>query len=196
MSWVAAITKAERNKGETRSGRAWQNIGWTTPMFGWIKLNSDGSVFGADYRASSGGVLRDFQGRWIRGFARNIGRCSISKAELWGILDGLNLAWEMGFKKVSVEVDSMYAIEVRAKDDIRAHANYDIIFAIKRLLQREWLVTFDHVYREGNRCANAMAAHGATLPIGCFYFDNIIPQAVDIVRQGAMGITYPRLGTI
>ncbi|MBA0606234.1 hypothetical protein Godav_018738 [Gossypium davidsonii] len=34
-------------------------------------------------------VLRDDQGRWILGFNRRLGQCSVFNVELWGILDGL-----------------------------------------------------------------------------------------------------------
>ncbi|KAK5803328.1 hypothetical protein PVK06_030973 [Gossypium arboreum] len=48
--------------------------------------------------ASSGGLLRDHCSKWVAGVTRNIGRTTAEEAELWGIYDGLTLAWEMGFR--------------------------------------------------------------------------------------------------
>ena len=31
------------------------------------------------------------------GFAMNIGKCSVMNAELWGIFQGLSLAWDQGY---------------------------------------------------------------------------------------------------
>lgn len=35
-----------------------------------------------------------------------------SRAEQWGVFDGLNLAWDKGFRKVIVEVGSKLVIDV------------------------------------------------------------------------------------
>ncbi|KAK5813149.1 hypothetical protein PVK06_028595 [Gossypium arboreum] len=44
--------------------------------------------------ASVGGVIRDHNGTCISGFAKCIGSCSVSKAEAWGALEGLQQAWK------------------------------------------------------------------------------------------------------
>ncbi|KAF2315622.1 hypothetical protein GH714_040136 [Hevea brasiliensis] len=38
---------------------------------------------------SAGGLIRDFCVKWCRGFAINVGRCSILEAELWVICEEL-----------------------------------------------------------------------------------------------------------
>lgn len=83
-----------------------------------------------------------------------------------------------------------------AKDDIGVNANHSIILEIKRLLERDWTVTFEHIYRDGNRCADLLESHGATLPLGCFFFDDPIPSVRDILCQDITGTTFPRLGTL
>lgn len=56
--------------------------------------------------------IRDASGEWLAGYARNIGSCSIAWAELWGVLNYLNLAWDLGwFKQGKVEVKSKFVIE-------------------------------------------------------------------------------------
>lgn len=73
---------------------------------GWVKLNTDGASHGNPGRATAGGVLRDGEGNWIGGFALNIGICSASLAELWGVYYGLYIAWERGLTRVELEIDS------------------------------------------------------------------------------------------
>src|SRR5689334_1263909 len=84
-----------------------RNIAWEMPKAGWIKINSDGSM--VDDKAASGGVLRDDKGAWLHGYVRNLGSCSVVMAELWGIIDGLSLAWEQGYRRVWIETDSQIA---------------------------------------------------------------------------------------
>lgn len=84
---AAAGTGAESSQEE-------RQIGWIPPTGGWLKLNTDGASRGNPGLATSGGVLRDEDGRWCGGFAVNIGRCSAPLAELWGVYYGLYVAWE------------------------------------------------------------------------------------------------------
>ncbi|MBA0602371.1 hypothetical protein Gorai_002553, partial [Gossypium raimondii] len=46
------------------------------------------------WKISWKGILRDNHGEWIIGFCRQLGKCLILDAELWGILDGLSLVQE------------------------------------------------------------------------------------------------------
>lgn len=95
---ASAFLNKDRNCSPTRPLREWRLVGWNPPPSGWVKLNSDGSVRGGEYKASSGGIIRNMDGDWLSGYSWNIGACSIAKAELWGVVDGLHLAYEKGFR--------------------------------------------------------------------------------------------------
>ena len=58
-------------------------ISWKLPDEGWIKFNCDGSV-DSQHRASCGGIGRDAAGRFLAGFAVNLGCCPITVAEVLG----------------------------------------------------------------------------------------------------------------
>ncbi|MBA0767215.1 hypothetical protein Gotri_016137 [Gossypium trilobum] len=60
----------------------------------WICLKTYGMVKVDRGFAAAGGVLRDQSERWIIGFNRYLGFCSVVEAELWGIKDGLELLLE------------------------------------------------------------------------------------------------------
>ncbi|KAL5835914.1 hypothetical protein ACOSQ4_015411 [Xanthoceras sorbifolium] len=63
---------------------------WTPPSLGWLKINVDGSVVNG--LISAGGVIRDHDRKWVRGFAMNIGYGSVLEAEVWGIFEGFKMA--------------------------------------------------------------------------------------------------------
>lgn len=63
--------------------------------------------------AAAGGVLRDGEGNWCKGFSLNIGVCSAPLAELWGVYHGLFMAWEHRVTRVELEVDSFWLVFLR-----------------------------------------------------------------------------------
>ncbi|PNX99308.1 hypothetical protein L195_g022573 [Trifolium pratense] len=44
------------------------------------------------------GVVRDNSGEWLEGYGRGLGDCSIIIAGLWEVLEGMRLAWRLGFR--------------------------------------------------------------------------------------------------
>ena len=68
------------------------------------------------------------------GFAMNIGVCSITAAELWGIFEGLSIAWELGFRKVQVESNSRCAVGLINKNGSSLHKHSQLLSAIQELV--------------------------------------------------------------
>lgn len=81
------------------------------PQPGWVKLNTDGVDTGMRL-VSAGGLLQDDRGEWVLGFCRNVGMYDFLQAELWGIADGLEIAWTTGFKQLEVESDCLQLVQV------------------------------------------------------------------------------------
>lgn len=46
-------------------------------MNNWVQLNFDGAVKIDSGKTASGGVLRDWEGKWISGYNRCLGKCSV-----------------------------------------------------------------------------------------------------------------------
>ena len=58
----------------------------------WFKLNSEGAALGNSGKAGRGGLIRDHQGKWVKGYVRHIGFASSIIVEFWALKDGLLLA--------------------------------------------------------------------------------------------------------
>ncbi|CAN1162504.1 Putative ribonuclease H protein At1g65750 [Linum perenne] len=67
-------------------------VAWQASPAGWVTVNSDGSVLIGQSKAAAGGLLRDEDGRCIEAFACNLGKCSITRAEIRGALEGIREA--------------------------------------------------------------------------------------------------------
>lgn len=57
-------------------------IGWSCPQNNRIKCNLDGSFLRDTGSSTCGGVFSDTIGKWLGGFSRNLGSCSILMEEI------------------------------------------------------------------------------------------------------------------
>ncbi|CAN1290311.1 hypothetical protein LINPERPRIM_LOCUS20638, partial [Linum perenne] len=59
-------------------------------------------------KLGGGIILRDDQGRLVLAFASNLGSCSVVRAEIRGIIDGMTLAWDKGIRKLRIQTDMLW----------------------------------------------------------------------------------------
>ncbi|KAJ7957008.1 Ribonuclease H protein [Quillaja saponaria] len=125
-------------------------------VVGWVKINTDGASGGNPGCASAAGILRNDCGEWIVGFAKNLGWCNSFHAELWALKLGLQHAWEQGYRKIIVDVDSQAVVEVadRNYNNLNSYRDYH---GYSPMLTRGWEVEIRHAYMEVNRCADWLA---------------------------------------
>ncbi|CAI0401383.1 unnamed protein product [Linum tenue] len=140
----------------------WIGVGWNRPQPGWSCVNTDGSVELASQSSTAGGVVRDDQGHFLGAFAMNLGGGSITRAELMGILQGLRCAWELGVRKVLLQTDSQAAIRI-IEAATNTHPHYHIVLQVRRMVQCNWEVRIEHIYRESNMVADFLASTGHDL---------------------------------
>ncbi|CAN1788050.1 Putative ribonuclease H protein At1g65750, partial [Linum perenne] len=141
-------------------------ISWEPAPPEWVTLNSDGSVISESGQAAAGGLIWDYQGHCIAAFSENLGSCSITRAELRGVVSGLQLAWDRGYRKVQLQIDSQCAVLLLQSDDRTDHLHATTIRHARELLRRDWEVRIRHVYRESNHVADHLANRGHSCPIG------------------------------
>lgn len=77
--------------GPNKPSRIQIQVKWIKPPMEWVKLNTDGSMFGDPIKAGGDGILRCSNGDWIAGFARKLGNITSTVVELWALRDGLNV---------------------------------------------------------------------------------------------------------
>ncbi|XP_028773893.1 uncharacterized protein LOC114730947 [Neltuma alba] len=92
-----------------------QEISWTPPPQGAIRIDVDGSVWN-DQHAACGGLTRNSDGDWVVGFQKNIGTCSVTEAELVAIRTGLEVGKLYNHPMVVLYSDSMDALNLIARE--------------------------------------------------------------------------------
>ncbi|KAL9278245.1 putative ribonuclease H domain-containing protein [Arabidopsis thaliana] len=149
------IRSHHMSRGSSRRGvTSAQVIRWQLPSLGWVKLSTDGASHGNPGLATAGGVIRGEEGEWLGGFALNKGICSAPMAELWGVYYGLVIAWERGFRRVELEVDSKLVMGFLQTGVTGMHPLSFLVRLCHGFISRDWLVRVTHVYREANRLAD------------------------------------------
>lgn len=167
-------------------------IAWRKPAEGWVTMNTDGASHGNPGQATAGGVIRDEHGSWLVGFALNIGVCSAPLAELWGVYYGLVVAWERGWRRVRLEVDSALVVGFLQSGIGDSHPLAFLVRLCHGFISKDWIVRITHVYREANRLADGLANYAFTLPFGFLLLDSCPEHVSSILLEDVMGTSFPR----
>ncbi|KAK5838673.1 hypothetical protein PVK06_007408 [Gossypium arboreum] len=125
----------------------------TVSLEGWVNLYTDGSVKFGEIFVAAGGLLEDRNGKWIEGFTRYLGSCEVIDAELWGILDGIQIALKRGFQKIIIRTDSLEAIKL-IQDGVCNGSNSALMRRILLLLKLLSHWNLNYIPREENRIAD------------------------------------------
>jgi len=82
-------------------------------------------------------------------------------AECWALRDGLLLAFQLGIAQLVVELDARVVVDLLVSNNPFSNKLYSpILNDCTSLLTRFWQIRINHVYREGNRCADKLAKDG------------------------------------
>ena len=151
-------------------------VAWKRPPLGWTTLNTDGLAMGNPGKAGCGGLLRNSEGSWIKGFARGVGCTTSCVAELWALRDGLNLASSLGIESLIIQLDALAIVHL-LNNFVANLALEPLLSDCRNLLRTFPRTRIEHVYREANQCADALAKLGAKFSAMFIYFD-IPPDVV------------------
>jgi len=132
--------------------RVQQLIGWKLPHGGFIKINFDGTKSIAS--AAAGFVLRSWQGGFIQAGARFLEHASILVAEATAMRDGIRIALQAGFRQMEVEGDNRIVLQAVQKQIPVPWQIAPIIEDIWNMLSSCEIISFKHIYREGNMAAD------------------------------------------
>ncbi|PNX71251.1 ribonuclease H, partial [Trifolium pratense] len=135
-------------------------VAWSRPREGTVCLNVDGSLLGSS--AGFGGLIRDTNGRFLKGFYGTASEASVLFAEILAVLNGLDLCWVNGFRNIVCFSDSLQAVTL-IKEGVSPHHRFaNEIQSIRQLISKDWSVVIEHTLREGNACADCLAKMGAS----------------------------------
>ncbi|CAN1142648.1 Putative ribonuclease H protein At1g65750 [Linum perenne] len=191
--WVFAGTNATAISTTNRI-HSWHSIVSSTFKHQELmSMGKQGSVLADRSKAAAGGLIRNADGRCLYAFSINLGRCSIMRAELRGLIEGLKRAWESGFRRVDARVDSQAILSLIRGDNLTDHPHGVEVAALRELIERDWEVTISHTYREGNSAADYLADLGHGFPLGVHQITSYDCNLNYFLRRDCIGISEPRL---
>ncbi|KAF5933818.1 hypothetical protein HYC85_029989 [Camellia sinensis] len=133
---------------------------WSLPPPSKLKMNTDGSSKGDPGDGGFGGLIRDERGMWLCGYFGKLTNCTCIEAEILALYRGLTIAFEKGYKDLSIETDSQYAIDM-LKGNVEVFSPLRSLVEDSKFLIRRCGFLIQHVKREGNMSANGLAKMGA-----------------------------------
>ncbi|MBA0688038.1 hypothetical protein Goari_005849, partial [Gossypium aridum] len=97
--------------------------------------------------AAAGGIVKTRDGKWILGFNKYLGNCSVFYAE--GILKGLTLLIDRGYNRVLIQTDNLERVQV-IQEKITNESNSALVQRIHHLLRHFSHWQIGHISREDN----------------------------------------------
>lgn len=153
-------------RGEEEEATPSSGLSRAIPRQTKVILSTDGASRGNPGPASIGVVLAAPDGRIIDTIARRIGRTTNNIAEYEAVRRGLERARELGAHSVHVRADSELAIrQLTGVYKVKNEALRPLFDEVKQLEAAfAGGVTFEHVRREYNRQADALANEALDAP--------------------------------
>lgn len=125
-------------------------------------LHVDGSYEGNQGREGIVGLLRDSYGQWMTGFMGSIGVSTILHTELAALFQGLQLAWDMGIRKLNYFMNSQNAWLLLWQQTSPTHRYTSLLRSITEMMDRDWVINVHHLHWEGNQCADFLTKKGCS----------------------------------
>ena len=143
-------------------------------------------------QASGGGLIRDSNGAWVKGYARAIGYTTSVAVELWALRDGMNLCISLNLAVVEIELDAKLVVDLLGQALDPSNANDSILADCKEGLKRIPWVKVQHCYREANKCVDALARRRAMLAKDFVLFLRPPFDVLFLLNLDYSGVTFDR----
>jgi ribonuclease HI len=122
------------------------------------RANIDGGSRGNPGPASYGVVIRDPRGEIVAKLKKYIGRMTNNVAEYYGLIAALDYAQAKGVRALRVESDSELLVkQMRGQYKVKSEDLQPLFERAKKMSQSFDSFRIEHVYREQNREADALA---------------------------------------
>ena len=137
-------------------------IRWSPTPFPYVTINTDNSSLGNPEKSGAGGVACSANGERLWGFSLHLGVTNNTMAELWGIREALARAWAKGHHRVCFQTDSLLAYKWLNTTEDYSMKFSTLILDCRGLLNRDWEVRVEHIWRAANSCEDLLAKRGAS----------------------------------
>jgi ribonuclease HI len=122
------------------------------------RANIDGGSRGNPGPAAYGVVIRDPKGEVVAKLKKYIGRMTNNVAEYYGLIAALDYMQSQGIKALRIESDSELLVkQMRGQYKVRSPELQPLFERARKMSQALESFRIDHVYREQNREADALA---------------------------------------
>jgi ribonuclease HI len=126
-----------------------------TPAY---RANIDGGSRGNPGPAAYGVIIRDAKGEVVAKLKKYIGRMTNNVAEYYGLIAALDYVQSQGIKALRIESDSELLVkQMRGQYKVRSLELQPLFERARKMSQALESFRIDHVYREQNREADALA---------------------------------------
>ncbi|CAN1824587.1 Putative ribonuclease H protein At1g65750 [Linum perenne] len=122
-----------------------------------------------------------------------MGLCSVIRAEMRGIVDGMGIAWDKGVRKLGIQSDSASEIKLLTDASWNNHQHLSLVRQFQEMLTWNWEVSIEHIYREANKAADFLANSGHDLDLGITVFLSPCNELLNWLRYDLVGVSLLRL---
>ncbi|CAL8993894.1 unnamed protein product, partial [Prunus brigantina] len=144
-----------------RQGPSQNSVNWHAPLDGQYKINVDGAAKLAGLVRGVGAVIRNGNKEFIAACSRQvIGHFSAQAMELIAAKEGLQFAYDLGFRDIVLEMDAQGVVDRINSDEECFEAEGNLVEDIKEM--QGWFRSFSCNWqrREGNKVAHELAQYG------------------------------------
>lgn len=180
--WEANATSCTINNSTNQ-----QRIRCKPPEASDVKLNFDGSVK-KNAIAAAGFIIRDTYGAPLISGAKKLGLNGVLQAEGLALFSGLQAAILAGHKRIHIEGDSKLLIDCIKGTCATSWRAKTIVENIVTLLQKFDFMKINHVYREANSVADALANLGHEEEDSRIWFNKLPPRASSALTFDQLGL--------
>lgn len=169
-----------------------KEVKFLKPQPGWIKVNIDGAAIGQPGKALCGGIFMMCRGFTKGCFAMSLGTQTSLYAEIMGFILAIELAKVRNWFPLWVETDSTTLMQ--KVSSISMDVPWKLRVRWRKCLEIVRVAEFkiSHIFREGNRVADKMAAIGLGLS-GFKWWVNVPNEAFSAYRRNINNVTEFRI---
>ncbi|KAH1121921.1 hypothetical protein J1N35_005081 [Gossypium stocksii] len=148
-------------------------------------VESNGAVVGDSGFTASSRIIQDFNGKWIVGYTRFLGVCSLFEAELWDILDGILILLNKGYRRAITMTDNLEVAQNLEDLDLE-DSRIAILSRTQQILRSEEEWKIKHIARDINLIADRLAKLGLNWKTSLQVLNQVPKEVEDLLQADSI----------